>query len=352
MGEKSAYYRELNQRQKKRIQDLKAKLPIYTHPFVERCVLDYQVNTALSYTQDLLVFFEFLQEKNPLCSGLDTSAIPEDVLRAITSADIDEYQSFLTYNGGEHTHANNTRGLARKMASLRNFFGYEVDHDHLETDPTQKASRGRRDKGKDIIRLDRDEVERLIGVVEQTDLKGKHSKAVSENTQLRDTAIITLLLNLGIRVSECVGLDLDDLSFDDNTITIVRKGGKEARLYFGEDVRNTLRDYLKHERPALVEGYEGVADDKALFLSLKRKRLSVRSVEYMVKKYSQNAVTGKSISPHKLRSTYGTALYNQTGDIRLVADVLGHKDVNTTVKHYAAIDEEHRRRAAEIHPYG
>lgn len=351
MGEKSAYYKELNQKQKKRIQEVKAKLPVYTHPYIEHCVLDYQVNTALSYAQDLLVFFEFLQEKNPLCRGLETRDVPENVLAMLTSADIDEYQAFLTYNDGEHIHVNNTRGLARKMASLRNFFKFEVDHDYLENDPTLKASRGRKDKGKDIIRLDRDEVGRLIDTVENTDLKSKHARAVSENTQLRDTAIITLLLNLGIRVSECVGLDLDDVNFDDNTITIVRKGGKEARLYFGEDIRNTLRDYLAHERPALIEGYEEVADSKALFLSLKRRRLAVRSVEYMVKKYSSDAVTGKNISPHKLRSTYGTALYNQTGDIRLVADVLGHKDVNTTVKHYAAIDEEHRRRAAEVRPY-
>lgn len=92
-------------------------------------------------------------------------------------------------------------------------------------------------------------------------------------------------------------------------------------------------------------------DEKALFLSLKRKRMSVRSVEYMVKKFSSESVAGKKISPHKLRSTYGTALYNQTSDIRLVADVLGHKDVNTTITHYAAIDEEHRRRAAEVRPY-
>ena len=85
----------------------------------------------------------------------------------------------------------------------------------------------------------------------------------------------------------------------------------------------------------------------ALFLSLQNRRISVRSVENMVKKYSSLVTSLKHITPHKLRSTYGTALYRETGDIYLVADVLGHKDVNTTKKHYAAIDDERRRKAAK-----
>jgi site-specific recombinase XerD len=91
-----------------------------------------------------------------------------------------------------------------------------------------------------------------------------------------------------------------------------------------------------------VEGHED-----ALFLSMQNKRITVRAVENLVKKYSSTVTSLKKITPHKLRSTYGTSLYRETGDIYLVADVLGHKDVNTTRKHYAALEEDRRRKAAK-----
>ncbi len=158
---------------------------------------------------------------------------------------------------------------------------------------------------------------------------------------------MTLFLNTGIRVSECAGLDLTDINFKDNKIEIVRKGGGKDYLYLNEDIRNTLIDYLEHERDALLNGVE----DPALFISLKQRRLSVRSIQHMVEKYGKNTGLSEKLTPHKLRRTYGTTLYNNTGDIYMVADVLGHKDINTTVKHYAAIDEEHKRKAAQISLY-
>ena len=91
-----------------------------------------------------------------------------------------------------------------------------------------------------------------------------------------------------------------------------------------------------------LEGHEN-----ALFLSLQNRRITVRAVENLVKKYSKLVTNLKNITPHKLRSTYGTSLYRETGDIYLVADVLGHKDVNTTRKHYAAIEDDRRRKAAK-----
>ena len=90
------------------------------------------------------------------------------------------------------------------------------------------------------------------------------------------------------------------------------------------------------------------SSEPALFLSIQKKRISVRAVENLVKKYSHTVTTVKHITPHKLRSTYGTSLYRETGDIYLVADVLGHSDVNTTKKHYAAIEEERRRGARNV----
>ena len=115
-------------------------------------------------------------------------------------------------------------------------------------------------------------------------------------------------------------------------------------VYFGEDVADILSDYIEDRlKVTATAGHEN-----ALFLSTQRKRINVRSVENMVKKYTSSVTPNKKITPHKLRSSYGTALYRETGDIYLVADVLGHKDVNTTRKHYAAIDENRRKSAADF----
>ena len=143
-------------------------------------------------------------------------------------------------------------------------------------------------------------------------------------------------------MSECVGLDITDLDFDTNGMKIHRKGGAEVILYFGDEVREALENYLDERE--LILPREGSED--ALFLSLQKNRISVRAVENLVKKYSRTVTTLKNITPHKLRSTYGTQLYRETGDIYLVADVLGHSDVNTTRKHYAAMEDERRRQAA------
>ena len=164
-----------------------------------------------------------------------------------------------------------------------------------------------------------------------------------EKTKVRDLALLTLLLGTGIRVSECVGLDLNDVDFDNMAIRVRRKGGYEDVVYFGREVEQALLSYLEQRKHAVpAEGHE-----EAFFLSLQNRRMAVRSVENLVKKYASLVTTTKKITPHKLRSTYGTTLYQETGDIYLVADVLGHKDVNTTRKHYAAMKDENKRKAAK-----
>lgn len=166
-------------------------------------------------------------------------------------------------------------------------------------------------------------------------------QAYHQKTKIRDLALLTLLLGTGIRVSECVGLNIQDVDFKNAGIRIYRKGGKEVTVYFGQEVEEALENYL-NERESIIPA---PGHEDALFLSLQNKRMSVRSVENLVKKYARTVAPLKPITPHKLRSTYGTALYQETGDIYLVADVLGHSDVNTTKKHYAALEDQRRRSA-------
>ena len=229
------------------------------------------------------------------------------------------------------------------MSALRSFYGYFFKRQIITKNPTLLVDMPKLHE-KAIIRLDTDEVASLLDFVEHGgDMLTGQKKVYYEKTKNRDLAIITLLLGTGIRVSECVGLDIQDVDFKNNGIKVTRKGGNEMVVYFGEEVETALKQYLYTTRKATVPlaGHEN-----ALFLSTQRKRMGVQAVENMVKKYARQVTPNKKITPHKLRSTYGTALYKETGDIYLVADVLGHKDVNTTKKHYAAIDENRRRLAA------
>ena len=166
-------------------------------------------------------------------------------------------------------------------------------------------------------------------------------------TRTRDMAMLLLFLGTGIRVSECVGLNIEDIDFDLNAFLVTRKGGNQSILYFPDQVADALREYMQVRQT--IEPLEGHGD--ALFLSMQKRRITQRAVENLVKKYAMVAAPlKKRISPHKLRSTFGTNLYQETGDIYLVADVLGHADVNTTRKHYAAMSDAKRRQAARMVP--
>ena len=274
---------------------------------------------------------------------MEIEQYPLSLLDQITRLDIEEYMEYLSlYQKDGHEITNDERGRARKLSSLRSFYRYFFQNELIETNPAALVPLPKRHE-KEIIRLEPNEVAILLDQVEAgTKLTNKELE-YHKKTKLRDVALLTLLLGTGIRVSECVGIDIPDINFDEGALKIRRKGGYETVLYFGEEVETALLDYLE-ERENIIpaEGHEN-----ALFLSLQNRRMAVRSVENLVKKYASRVTSLKKITPHKLRSTYGTNLYKETGDIYLVADVLGHKDVNTTRKHYAAIEQDSRRRAAK-----
>ena len=155
------------------------------------------------------------------------------------------------------------------------------------------------------------------------------------------------LVGTGIRISECEGLDIKDVDFENKSINIKRKGGFYDIVYFNDEVCLKLKDYIDNERKQYLSDDTPKKDKEALFLSRQYRRLSVDAMENLVGKYTM-ILLGKKFSPHKCRATYGTTLYQKTNDIRLVADVLGHSNINTTAKHYAAQTEENKKRAGNI----
>lgn len=337
------YHEEQNKQNILKMRAVLAELPPFCRDFFRGIQESTSSRTRLAYAYDIRVFFEYLKNTMPGLKNTDISEFPLSILDEVTRQDIEEYLSYVSYYEKEgHEITNEERGKKRKLASLRSFYNYFFEIEKIEKNPAVLVPMPKIHE-KEIIRLDPDEVATLLDLVEDGSKLTKKELAYHDKTKVRDLALLTLLLGTGIRVSECVGLDLKDVDFKNNGIKIRRKGGYETVVYFGEEVEMALRDYLKQREATYAqEGHE-----EALFLSLQNRRLAVRSVENLVKKYASKVTSLKKITPHKLRSTYGTSLYRATGDIYLVADVLGHKDVNTTRKHYAALEDERRRRAAD-----
>lgn len=338
-----AYHEKVNIENEKKLRELMQQLPRFCREFFIGIEPSTSSRTRIAYAYDLGVFFNYLHENNNTLNKMDITDFPISILEQLTAMDIEEYLQYLkyyTHNGSEHT--NDERGQMRKLATLRSFYNYFYRKEIIEKNPAVLVQMPKRHE-KTIVRLDIDEVAILLDEAESGEKLTERQKAYHEKTKKRDMAILTLLLGTGIRVSECVGLDLNDIDPKNNGIKIHRKGGKEMMVYFGDEVADALDDYL--DERLKMNPQEGSTE--ALFLSLQNKRINVRSVQNLVKKYSQLVTTVKNITPHKLRSTYGTNLYRETGDIYLVADVLGHSDVNTTRRHYAAQADERRRMAAK-----
>ena len=322
------YHEQQNKENIVHLREILATLPPFCGQYFRGMQEYIASRTRVAYAYDIRVFFEYLHDNNPIYGKKDI----EEYL---------EYCSYYVKDGKEYM--NDERGKARKLASLRSFYNYFFRNELIEKNPAALVPMPKLHE-KEIIRLEADEVALLLDEVESGENLTKQQLYYHQKTKVRDIALLTLLLGTGIRVSECVGIDLQDIDFKNNGIKIRRKGGYEAVIYFGEEVETALLDYLEQRNHIIpAEGNEN-----ALFLSLQNKRISVRAVEKLVKKYASLVTNLKKITPHKLRSTYGTSLYRETGDIYLVADVLGHKDVNTTRKHYAAIEDDRRRMAANV----
>lgn len=343
------YFKERERDVNMRLREIRDTLPEFCDEFFVGVEPQTTVLTRLGYAYDLRIFFDYLVKRVRTFKGMSADEITLPDLEKVTVTHLENYMEYLSlyeFDGKEFT--NGDRGKARKISTVRSFFKYFFNKDKLSSNVAAKISLPKQ-REKEIVRLERHEIEKILNAAEEGEGMSAHQRKILLNTRARDVAILSLLLGTGIRVSECVGLNVKDIDFESNAFTVTRKGGSRAILYFNDDVKEALQYYVEGERKALLSRTEKlvIGDEDALFLSLQVKRICVRAVEKLVKKYAEVAAPLKRISPHKLRSTYGTELYRATGDIYMVADVLGHRDVNTTKKHYAAIEQDHRRIAAK-----
>lgn len=332
-----SYFAERNLKTTKKIEEVLGELPDFCRTLFVGIQINTGALTRLNYAYDLRLYFQFLAGN----LNKNIREITLDDLKKVTSHDIEAFINYISlYENDEFKVVeNNENGKARKIAAIRMMFKYFYKSGDLESNPAALLDIPKIHE-KAIIRLDVDEVVKLLDEVESGEGLTENQKKYHSITKSRDLAMLTLFLGTGIRISECIGLNTDDIDFRNMRIRITRKGGNQSIIYIGDEVAEALNAYIEER-----ENMKG-ADSPALFLSLQGNRISAKAVQNIVKKYALIITPLKHITPHKLRSTYGTNLYRETGDIYLVADVLGHKDVNTTRKHYASQAEENRRRAA------
>ena len=337
-----SYHEQQDKRIHDKLKEMLNKLPKFCRLFFRGIEPRTEARTRLAYAYDLSVFFSFLKSVNPVFRDMDMRELDISALDMINARDIEEYMEYLKYRPDENGDdiANRENGIKRKVSSLKSFYRYFYESEMIKTNPAALVHLPKI-HDKDIVRLDYNEVASLLDEAENGSRLTDKQKTYHKKTRNRDVAMLSLLLGTGMRISECVGIDINDLDLEETAVRIHRKGGKEEVVYFSDEVAGNMLPYLEERKNTVAEP----GSENALFLSLQNKRMSVRSAELMVKKYAEVVTPLKHITPHKLRSTYGTHLYQETGDIYLVADVLGHSDVNTTKKHYAAIDENRRRMA-------
>ncbi len=329
-------------------------LPASCADFINSITMTTSPLTRLAYTIDLQTFCDYAAKELPYFASKSPRDWTDEDISHFTARDLNGYADYLTlyYKDqaiGETLEQqkvlrNHECGVMRKLSSLRSYFDYLFKSERISGNIAALVSLPKLHE-KPILHLIGPEIERLLSVAEDGAELTQTQQRFHAHTRKRDYAILMLFLGTGMRVSECVGIDIGDLDLQQNAVLVTRKGGNQVILYFPQEVADALNAYLA-ERKQIETAVK--TDENALFLSLQRKRITQRAVQLMVKKYCAVAVPlKKRMSPHKLRSTYATRLYHETEDIYLVADALGHSDVNTTRRHYAAMSDQRRREAAQ-----
>lgn len=348
------YTSENNKQLITKLRTLQNELPEFCKLFFRAKADTTQIKTRIAYAYDLRIFFYFLYTE------IDTFKLRKskndftiEDLDLISATDLNIYSEFLNLysipdlNNPDivKTFTNDENGKKRKLSTVRSFYKFFYQKEMIKSNPALLIEMPKIHE-KPIVRMDVNEVADLLDKIENGEKLTAKQASYHKKTALRDLAMISLFLGTGIRISECVGLDINDFNFKDNSFIVTRKGGNRTILYYSDEVKEAILNYLENDRKNVEVARS--EDANALFLSMQKKRITPRAVENILDKYIKIAVPLKKITPHKLRSTFGTNLYKETNDIYLVADVLGHKDVNTTRRHYAAIEQDRRRLAAKV----
>ncbi len=349
----TTYREQVDAKRILQIREICRDLPQACTDFLQHIAITTGTFTRLAYAIDLRTFFSFLHAERINYSSKSPRLYNDKDISDLTVSDLTAYEEYLTYyfknesdqvnSGQTKAIVNHERAIKRKLCSIRSFYDFMFKSQRIQTNITLLKPLPKIHE-KPILRLNTDEIRKMLSEAESGSNMSAGQKRFQMKTSKRDVAMLSLFLGTGIRVSECVGINISDINLEENAFLVTRKGGNQVILYFPPEVATAIAEYLEErEKITPLPGHED-----ALFLSLQKRRITQRAVEQLVKKYAAIAAPLKpKISPHKLRSTYATNLYQETGDIYLVADVLGHTSVDTTRKHYADMTDARRRSAAQ-----
>ena len=288
--------------------------------------------TVEEYYLDLRTFFRYIKKSRGLVPAdtefdkIGISDVTLDLIKTIDLTQVFEYMNFLSIE-----RKNKAAARSRKVSSLRSFFNYLTNKiGKLETNPVKE--------------LETPKLKKTLPKYLTLEKSLELLQSVDGSAKERDFCMLVLFLNCGIRLSELVGLDLDDINFSNFTMKITGKGNKERIVYLNDACVNAINNYMA------VRPHNGIKDRNALFLSSRKKRISPKTVQYIVKKYLGKIDLGKGYSVHKLRHTAATLMY-QYGhvDIRVLKDILGHENLGTT-EIYTHLSSEQMASAAKSNP--
>jgi len=285
----------------------------------------YSPLTVEEYSRDLKLFYEYL---------LDKYDYPEDFdIEKITKYELAEYLGDIIL---VEDNAPSTRN--RKLYSIRSFFKYLNKYELVNVNPALTIEASKTEIRAEPIYMKLEDARRYVEAV----------KRYESVNQKRDLAIVKLFLYAGLRVSELVNLNLENIDFEDGSVKFFGKGSKERTIPLHEDVVEAIKKYLPERDNIKIKELK---DKNALFLSRHGRRISVRSIQLLVKKYARLAGVKNSgkITPHKLRHTFASMLYHQTKDIKVLQDLLGHADISTT-QIYTHTDIEQKKEAIDELP--
>lgn len=285
--------------------------------------------TVCEYLLDLRTFFRFMKFRDrgeyPETSEMEKTSISDLTIQAANRITSENILDFLMHAGQERK--NNTSTRMRKLSALRSFYNYAYGKKHLvDSNPTTDIDSPKQ----------RSSLPKHLTVQEAVNLLEAVKNDTESKTVIRDYAIICLFLNTGMRLSELVGLDLKSFDSDLITVKVIGKGNKERIIYLNDAARDAIKDYIKVRLdPKFIR-----TSDKAFFLSGRQARISNKTVQWIIYKYLDKAGLGeRGLSAHKLRHTAATLMY-QTGkvDIRVLKEILGHKQLNTTQIYTHVVD--------------
>lgn len=295
------YHTQAQLTRTRRLREFQRELPDFCSDYFMAIEQQTSVLTRLSYAYDLKLFFQYLSDELPKFGGKPVVSFTAADIQQVTKQDLERYARYLTLYVKNETledgeiasreMTNHEYGIKRKYASLRAFYKYLFAEGLIESNTASLIPLPKLHEHA-IIRLDVDEVARILDVAESGQSLPKACQKYHHVTRKRDVAMLSLFLGTGIRISECVGLNIDDFDFEQNAFVVTRKGGKEVILYLSDEVADALKDYLAERKE--IEALPG--HENAFFLSIQRRRITQRAVENMVKKYAAIAAPLKKKS--------------------------------------------------------